>query len=1235
MIAANSNTFSTFFVADLESYVKRRVQQFTIIPEKLGLWEKSSLCSDVLEGAWYELYDNLQAGTNKIKMLIRESIDNLQSTLVTESKVCITLAVLGPLGVGKSFFLNTLLNLGLKDEVKMKDGPLPSAPEDSQTPLPIYVKFASNVQVLFYKQEADPNPVEWFPEEKMAKDSLARVNSTILKRFQDKESLDSTGYVVLQGPFRVFTEMKTRAMTKEELHLELEVDVEFVDVPGLGDDTGNKAISGALSKADVIHFFGSGQSGRPVSAEDIAQVFRRRDGEFEFVSRPKIVHIFNDRNPCPPPLNEFDDLCKEKKKRLDKAWSSFISSLREKDGSLYQEARETLPKLNSEDFLDKLSKESECIYFHAESTDFLSSLKSVVHNHVRDVKIKQTIHPFLQRVHWAAKILRKRVDTTTKKGNIVGIDEGQVFFEMLSRVYEDEESELIMSFMNKALPLESDIKSLHEFLYSKFLLSLKTRQFLAKVLKRSLESYASRLKNKAFHNSNLGSPEDAPKDILELTEIACIARVEHFCENVAPTYLLGFLKKRKKQISLQKDDTLDWKPDACVESKSDLVERYLHLLLKKAAKSLEDDRVRKPKQASRPPYFQLMKTLEELVVKLVPASSFEDACKTVFLNSLKDKLPKVIEFCNDTIRKINPHPKLDVRALPSLPEKMTIAKDKDKEIPSQSSPDKIISEVTRLLLNPDQKKKKKKKDIIREMETKLKLKLGYLKGQQPQNADQRLWTLGLVHVLSDKEHFDIPLPPEITLDPTAHEALLNVAREILFAHQKSSIFCNIVKTGDEQLHPDHEDVIHLKVDAPQKCLEALVSSSMQNTLNAMCAQFKDPSRHVAPIFIPITRPGPDIQGNYFLDEDPWLNSSPLHEESGEKDGEARGDSTQGNALKLNIFLVVEPNHLERLKSTIKDLRYPREHDVQLIYVVLPQKGRGIGVTRSVIKSLAECLKFSLYWTIDDNVQTMYRYVQDDHRWLKCPLTSGLLFGQRVFQGCLENSVKRPSDDEIEGIFKSIEVWEDWAKHGKPGSMARKILYSEKSLSEVQRNRGLLHLPFADISEICKGDPDKEAKLKAYEREFVSTCKKVLFEDTINQISGVSLADVKSKGSDFMSRYPKADYMRSKTLSQVVLNNGDALKGKNFVSDEVILHDEELQIYDENKCNDPYWGIKGSETSFRRALEISGLVGYRVIRIVYKCKKLRNAFDVESSERKAQRLGRSKDVDVNEDVDMGD
>ena len=1171
-------------------------------------------------------------------MLIRESIDNFQSTLVTECRVTITLAVLGSLGAGKSFFLNSLLNLGLPDNFKVKHGPLPSAPGDSQTPIPIYVKNGRKVQVLFNKQEVDPSPDEWFHEEEMGIDTLARVNSTLLTRFQDKKSFTGASYVVLQGPFPVFTDdyLKTRQMTRQGRgpHLELEVDVQFVDVPGLGDNTGNVAISGTLSKADVVLFFDCGHSGRHVSTEDIAQVFRRRKGKFEFVSRPKLVHIFNDRSPCPPPLDVFSSLCKENESKLGEAWSNFHRSIREEDGILYKEVREKLPELNSDDVLEKLSMESKSIYFHPQSTNFLTPLKNVVDEHVRSVKIKQMIHPFLQSVYWAASMLRKRVVdslyTRGKKGKFVGFDVEEVIFEMLTGVFLTEESELITTFLKKASqPLELDIESLHDFLYSNFLLSSETRHFLAKVLKKSLKSYTSRL-IAAFCNSNLSILEDVPKDILELTEMVCITRVKQFCASVAPTYLLHFLRERKNQISLPKDETLDWARARSDEDKSNLVRKYLHLLLYRAEMSLQDNRTRK-KQASRTSHFQLMKTLEELVGKLLPASSFQDAYRMDCLESLKEKLPKVIFFCKDTIREINPHPKLDVRAVPSLPEKMTNAKEDDK-IPSQSSHEEIIREVTRLLLNPG---KKKAKDIIRELEKKLKFKRGYLELQQPQTADQRVWALALVHVLSDKEHFDVQVPPGVVFDPTGNETLLGLARERLFAHQKS--FIKIVKTDDEQ--SISEDEILLNIDAQNKCLKALVSSGMHNTLVSICKNFRDPSQQLAPVFIPISRPGPtpDIQGNYFLDEDPWCKASTVQGEGGEeKDGEARKDSNQGSGLQLNIFLVVEQNHLQRLKSTVNDLPHPPENDVKLMYVVLPQKGRGIGVTMSIIKILAQCLNFSLYWTIDDNIQYMYRFVEDDHRWHKCTLTSGLLFGQRVFQSCLEKAVKNISRKERDDLFdEATEGWEKWAK--QPLRDARELLLDGEHFSELKKNPNLLHLPFANISEICGGDPDKEVKLMGYEREFVATCRKKLFEDAINHISGISLAHVKSKGSGLMSRYPKADYMRSRSeqLSQVVLNNGYALKGKNFVSDEVILLDEELQIYDEDKCNDPYWGIKGSEESFRRALLVSGVAGYRVIRIVYKDKKLRNAFDRPGSNFTSQWLDRSQDDDMDEGVYMGD
>ena len=1201
------------------------------------MWEITSLCSDVLEGAWYELYDNDKKSNkpNKIKMLIRESIDNFQSQLVTECRVIITFAVLGPLGAGKSFFLNSLLNLGLPDNFKFQSGPLPSAGDDSQTPLPIYVKYGRKVEVLFHKQEAVPNPFIWFPEEEMRKDTLARVNSTLLTKFQERESFTDESYVVLQGPFPVFTDLNTRQMTTQGLHLELEVDVQFVDVPGLGDKTGNEAISGTLSKADIVLFFDGGYSGRPVSEEDIAQVFRRRDGQFEFVSRPKLVHIFNDRNnPSPPRLQEFDSLCKAKKKQLGDAWSCFRKSIRKEDG-IYKEARKKLPPLNSEDLLEKLSKESECIYFHSERKNFLSSLTNVVSDHVRNVKIKQTIHPFLQNVLWAAKMLKKRVVdslyTTKKKKKLAEVNIDEVLFKMLSGLYEVEESDLITSFVNKAsFPLESGTESVHEFLYSNFLLSLETRHFLTKLLEKSLKSYTVRL-TAAFYNKYLPVLEYIPGDIFQLTEMVCITRVKQFCANFAPAYLLDFLNRKKDQISLPEDVMSEW-PSASVEEKSGLVEKYLRQLLNRAEMALEDNRTRE-KHASRTSHFHLMRTLKELVGKLLSASSFHDAYRTGCLESLKEKLPKVIEFCTDTIREINPHPKLDVSRVPSLPMKMENAKE-EASLPSESSShEKIIRDLTtKLLRNPDEKEAK---DIIKGMETMLKFKKhGHLELQPAQQANQGLWALALVNVLSDKEHFDIQLPPGIVLDPydPRNGSLLKLARERLFAHQKSSVTCKIVEVDDR--HP--KDEIHLRVNAPEKCLEAMVSLCMYNRLNAICEEFRDPTNQLAPIFIPIIRPGQtlDIQGNYFLEEDPWRNASLIHDD--EKDGKINKGSIQDSSLGLNIFLVVEPNHVERLKSTINGLRKPTENDVRLIYVVLPQKGRGIGVTRSIIKSLAECFTFSLYWTIDDNIQFMYWFVEDDRRWHKCPLISGLLFGQRVFQSCLEKSVKQLSDKERDQLFiRTVEGWENWAKYSDAGGNVRKILYNEESFSEVQKNPNLLNVPFINISEICGGDAVKEVTLKAYKREFVDTCRKWLFKDTINHISGVSLAHVTSKGSDLMSRYPNADYMRSEQLSQVVLNNGFALKGKNFVSDEVILFDGESQIFDEDKCSDPYWGIKGSEESFRRALLVSGVAGYRVIRIVYKDKKLRNAFDRPGSNFTSQWLDRSQDDDMDEDVYMGD
>ena len=162
----------------------------------------------------------------------------------------------------------------------------------------------------------------------------------------------------------------------------------------------------------------------------------------------------------------------------------------------------------------------------------------------------------------------------------------------------------------------------------------------------------------------------------------------------------------------------------------------------------------------------------------------------------------------------------------------------------------------------------------------------------------------------------------------------------------------------------------------------------------------------------------------------------------------------------------------------------------------------------------------------------------------------------------------------------------------------------------------------------RGDPDKEKQLKDYEEYFVEECRKRLFEDTVYHIAGVSLAHESTKKYDYMSKYPKADYMCSEQRYQVVLNNTCALKGRNFVTDEMIFCNEEFQVRDKDKRNTPYYGIRGSDKSFCRALTVSGVIGYQVIRIVHSHKKLTNVFDrVGPSYLASQSPYRSEDEDV--------
>ena len=110
--------------------------------------------------------------------------------------------VCGPLGAGKSFLFNFLLNLGFPEAHKGDNEPLPSGfGGHGQTPLPIYIKYGKNVQVLLHKQGTDARPVVWFFEEELGGGTLTRVKSVLQTKFQEVQSLIDARCVELQASF--------------------------------------------------------------------------------------------------------------------------------------------------------------------------------------------------------------------------------------------------------------------------------------------------------------------------------------------------------------------------------------------------------------------------------------------------------------------------------------------------------------------------------------------------------------------------------------------------------------------------------------------------------------------------------------------------------------------------------------------------------------------------------------------------------------------------------------------------------------------------------------------------------------------------------------------------------------------------------------------------------------------------------------------------------------------------
>ena len=735
------------------------------------------------------------------------------------------------------------------------------------------------------------------------------IRNLLRRKFQDLEQIGKSQdsrlkeerWVELQGPFPVFFELKNREMTSSG-QLELEVDVEFVDVPGYGAETGNDSISVELSKADVVLFFDSqGQlSGRPVSPENIATIFRKHD-EFEFTRRPKLVHVVNDRS---MPSCSIDLLLQKKKEDLRKAWALFL------EDSSYEDERGKVPQLSGEAVLEKLRDESEVVYFNpAENCSLLKKLKEVVKHHVEHVMIKQAVHPFLQKVHLAATRLKTRICRikTTEKRNDKAIEiKEEVSFQIIPD--ENEESELVASFITQTdLPLQyTDVGNLFGFLYKHFIYSDETLDFLLNLLRWTLETFTNRLMY-TLRNASWSTSQETPSDLIEVAEILCESRVQQFCATSASAYLIDVLNKGKDRNPFTKKNQKAWSK-ANDEERKNLCRDFIYILLKRTYKSLEKETGERQRKSKS--HFTLCELLKQDVKGLLAVQSLNDSGdKRALLELLVKRLQEVIQFCHQTIYEINPHSSLDTRKSISLPEKM-VDKDENSTIPIDSSHEKIVKEVKDLLLKPGPTAAA---DAIRKLEIKLNCGKGGLELPRPHKVENRLlWAKVLINVLCDKDHFDIQLEDGFLLDQEDAKVgqLLLLARKRLLAYQKSCVTCRIVK----QLSP-FDDVICLrKSDQKRYCLEVLVSPKVSHKLDEIRANFKDPSQGLAPIFIPSVRPGPtsEILGNYFLEEDPWSKGQRMNDGLKENDKKVLGEEIreENSRTVLNIFLVVEQHHLE-------------------------------------------------------------------------------------------------------------------------------------------------------------------------------------------------------------------------------------------------------------------------------------------------------------------------------------
>lgn len=1190
-------------VADVVVGTKENVKSLGINPD-VGFGEKTSNCLDVMEEACYILWEQKNIKSKgaiekaaKVEKLIQGSINDFNNILVSQSNVTISIAVFGPVGVGKSYLLNFLLNHDLSNDKACKV-PLPSADGGSQTPLPVRVKYRNSVKVSLFKTKNDPKPEVWYSEELLSKTTLVHMNDLLEKKFKEFEVANRSGkievaniaaYIEIEGPFPIFRVLKDRKMTSCG-HLELEVDIEFVDLPGLGAGGETEASKAELSNADLVLFFDCGQSGRPVTQLDLQHLFCNHN-VFEYTLRPKVIHVVNYKSPTaiPPDLSL---LHKKKKEELLDAWKPFFKTEKEGDNEgnadYRNAARAKLPHLGGEELLERLRDECEVLIFHPDLTTFLPSLSEVIKCHVDEVKVKRQIHPVLKSIYPVAKQLKRQTsltatlaskETSGGRKHLEGIPSPS--FELCHDMMDAED--LVESFVyEKRVLLDDDIGNIFHLLYNKFLYSLDTTSYLFDMLQLSLEHFSTKLKA-CLEITQTWKFTEVSNAFQVVTEMLCNSRVQKFCANSAQDYLHQVLDKGKDRNPLAKFKR-DWQASD-YKGRKQLCRIFLRILLKQSLRLLERPSRDIPDELS-PFKFKddLWKDVKELLAVEIDAKT-----RPELLKSIKENVNDIVEFCSNALSDINPHPSIKNVPLPEAPQE---ACDTGSVVPTKSNCHKILKEMRQRLL-----KAASKTDPVRELEKKLNLDSGTLACKE--EVDRTLWAKLLVDVLSDDNHLQINLKPRL-LDPSDTEVmrLLPQAKKCLFAYQRSQVRCKVV---EDMSCPGDEIIVKKSVVGQKVFLEAAMSKQMHKTTQKISTSSRDITSQIAPVFIPVRHLGPsqEMTGNFLLQDDPWAKDM----DGREQDEASAKKTVEEESQNLDVFLIVEPQHLQTCKDAVHGQQALVKSKVKINYVVLPHNGCKVGVIKAIVKVLADCLSFQLFWIIDDDVKSMYQFDENKGTWYKCSIHRGLLFGQRVFQNCQEKTLEPLTLDEQDKLFDMIDNDLEWPKEAKRTKRSASQLFSsDEKIAAVQRNPRLLNTPFSDenIAKDCKGDASLSATLNALKSTFEEKCKRYLFGNISACVGGISLGHVSTRKYDYMIKFPTSHFKRSDQGYKMVLLNSDALKWMNFVSDDMIFDDEKASDY-------PGKGIKNIEKSFNQALAVNGVSNFQVICFTHDHKKLASAF----------------------------